>query len=185
MEKTRKIALLVSLSISLGIFIVLALVCVCRRKGSRKDKSLDTEANFKSKGKGVEELEINGELIRFNGGEDVTSVDILDAPGEVIGKSGYGTLYRANLVRIDSVACLRFLRPTCTKKVQDLMHLVQLLGSIRHPNLIPLYGFYFGPRDEKLLLYPFYECGNLSQFIKGNFPNLSLFLVYMFCIFLY
>ncbi|KAI3817901.1 hypothetical protein L1987_11701 [Smallanthus sonchifolius] len=168
MENSHKIAVIISLSISFGIFIVLALICVCRRKGSRKDESWDKEGSFKSKGKGVEEMEINGELIRFNGGEDVTSVDILDAPGEVIGKSGYGTLYRANLVRIDSVVCLRFLRPTCTEKVQDLMHMVQVLGSIRHPNLVPLYGFYYGPRDEKLLVHPFYGGGNLAQFIKDQ-----------------
>ncbi|KAL8217994.1 hypothetical protein R6Q57_021367 [Mikania cordata] len=113
-------------------------------------------------------MEINGELIRFNGGGDLTSVDILDAPGEIIGKSGYGTLYRANVVRTDSIVCLRFLRPTCTQKVQDLMHMVQLLGSIRHPNLVPLYGFYYGPRDEKLLVHPFYEAGNLAKFFKDE-----------------
>ena len=37
------------------------------------------------------------DLIKFNGGEDL--FDILDAPREFIGKSGYGTLYRANLQR--------------------------------------------------------------------------------------
>ncbi|KAJ0764632.1 putative protein kinase RLK-Pelle-LRR-III family [Helianthus annuus] len=168
MENSHKIVVIISLSISFGIFIVLALICVCRRKGSKKDESWDTESRFKNKGKGVEEMEINGELVKFKGGENVTSVDILDAPGEVIGKSGYGTLYRANLVRIDSVVCLRFLRPTCTEKVQDLMHMVQLIGPIRHPNLVPLYGFYYGPRDEKLLVHPFYEGGNLAQFIKDQ-----------------
>ncbi|KAK9063272.1 hypothetical protein SSX86_017142 [Deinandra increscens subsp. villosa] len=168
MENRHKIAVIISSSISFGIFIVFALICVCKRKRSRKDESFDTEASFKSKGKGVEELEINGELIRFNGGEDFTSVDILDAPGEVIGKSCYGTLYRANLVRIDSVVCLRFLRPTCTENVQDLMHMVQVLGSVRHPNLVPLYGFFYGPRGEKLLVHPFYERGNLAQFIKDQ-----------------
>ncbi|XP_071687160.1 probable leucine-rich repeat receptor-like protein kinase IMK3 [Rutidosis leptorrhynchoides] len=113
-------------------------------------------------------MEINGELIKFNGGEDLTSFEILDAPGEVIGKSSYGTLYKANLVTNDSVVCLRFFRPTCTKKVQDLMHMVQLLGSIRHPNLVPLYGFYYGPRGEKLLVHPYYEKGNLAQFVKDR-----------------
>ncbi|KAK1415382.1 hypothetical protein QVD17_31163 [Tagetes erecta] len=168
MENSHKIALIISLSISFGIFIVVAFICVCRTKGSRKDESWDKEASFKTKGKGVEEMEINGELIWFNGGEDVTIVDILDAPGEVIGKSGYGTLYKANLERIDLVVCLRFLRPTCTQKVQDLMHIVHIIGSTRHPNLVPLYGFYYGPRDEKLLVHPFYEEGNLSQFIKDQ-----------------
>lgn len=159
----HKLILILTSSISLVVFIFLGLICVCRRKGSRKDESRDAESSFESK-----EMEMNGDLIRFNGGEDLTCADILDAPGEVIGKSRYGTLYKAILVRNDSVVCLRFLRPTCTERIQDLMPMVQLLGSIRHPNLVPLYGFYSGPRGEKLLVHPFYERGNLAQFIKDG-----------------
>lgn len=169
MEKIYKLVLIVTLSISFVIFILSALICVCRRKRKRKDESWDKEASFESKQKGIEQMEISGELIRFKGGEDLSSVDILDAPGEVIGKSSYGTLYRANMAMNNSVVCLRFLRPTCTKKVQDLMYAVQVIGSIRHPNLVPLYGFYSGTRGEKLLVHPFYGSGNLAQFIKGNF----------------
>ncbi|GJS46404.1 putative kinase-like protein TMKL1 [Tanacetum coccineum] len=166
MEKSRKLVLILTLSISFAVFIVLALFCVFRRKGSSKNKSLDNEASMGSKRKGAQDMEMKGNLIKFSGGEDLTSVEILDAPGEVIGKSNYGTLYMVNLVRNDSVVCLRFLRPTCTKKAQDLMPLVQLFGTIRHPNLVPLYGFYYGPRGEKLLVHPYYQLGNLAQFIK-------------------
>nr|GEZ35398.1 putative kinase-like protein TMKL1 [Tanacetum cinerariifolium] len=137
-----------------------------RRKGSSKNKSLDKEASMGSKRKGAQDMEMKGNFIKFSGGEDLTSAEILDAPGEVIGKSNYGTLYMANLVRNDSVVCLRFLRPTCAKKVQDLMPLVQLFGAIRHPNLVRLYGFYYGPRGEKLLVHHYYRLGNLAQFIK-------------------
>ncbi|KAI3735130.1 hypothetical protein L6452_14618 [Arctium lappa] len=168
MENSQKLVLIVTLSFSFVILIVLGMICVYRRKGSKKDESWDKEASFEHKEKSVQEMEINGDLVRFDGGEDLTCVDILDAPGEVIGKSSYGTLYRANLVRNDSVVCLRFLRPTCTEKVQDLMHVVQLLGSIRHPNLVPICGFYSGTRGEKLLVHPFYGRGNLAQFIKDG-----------------
>lgn len=106
--------------------------------------------------------------IKFQGGESLTVHDILDAPGEVIGKSGYGTLYRANLLSADTVMLLRFLRPTCTDKLEQVVPLIQALGSIRHPNLVPLCAFYAGPRGEKLLVYPFYSTKNLAQFIRGN-----------------
>ncbi|KAL0382276.1 UNVERIFIED_CONTAM: Acid phosphatase 1 [Sesamum calycinum] len=59
------------------------------------------------------------DLIKFHGGEDLTVEEILDAPGEVIGKSSYGTLYRASLVNSDSLALLRFLRPTCTLRIKE------------------------------------------------------------------
>uniref|UniRef100_A0A161ZYU2 Protein kinase domain-containing protein n=1 Tax=Daucus carota subsp. sativus TaxID=79200 RepID=A0A161ZYU2_DAUCS len=81
---------------------------------------------------------------------------------------GYGTLYRASLVSADTVMLLRFLRPTCTVKLDQVVPLIQALGSIRHPNLVPLCAFYAGPRGEKLLVYPFYSNRNLAQFIRDE-----------------
>nr|XP_043632874.1 putative kinase-like protein TMKL1 [Erigeron canadensis] len=175
MEKKQMLILIVTLSSCFVIFvIILFFVCICMCKRRNKDsiknnnnnsKSWDKEANHES---GVEEMDMKGEFIKFQGGEDLTCFDILDAPGEVIGKSSFGTLYRANLLS-DSVLLLRFLRPACTiGKLQDVMHVVQLLGSIRHPNLVPLCGFYSGPRGEKLLVHPFYRRGNLAQFIRDE-----------------
>lgn len=124
------------------------------------------EAGFETKRIGDAETE---ELIRFQCGEDLTVHDILDAPGEVIGKSSYGTLYRASLNRVNSVVVLRFLRPACTGGMKEVVPLIQVLGSIRHDNLVPLIAFYGGPRGEKLLVHPFYGRGNLAQFIRdGN-----------------
>ncbi|KAK1409222.1 hypothetical protein QVD17_35747 [Tagetes erecta] len=163
MDKSHMIILIVTLSSSLVLFIVLFLICVCKRNKSARNESWDKEANteFKLKETGVEETEMKDVFVKFEGGEDLTCFDILDAPGEVIGKSSYGTLYRANLLN-GSVLLLRFLRPACCTidKVQDVMHVVQLLGSVRHPNLVPLCGFYSGPRGEKLLVGKF---GSLYQ----------------------
>ncbi|KAA8533899.1 hypothetical protein F0562_031416 [Nyssa sinensis] len=105
----------------------------------------------------------------FSGGEDLTIHDILEAPGEVVGKSSYGTLYRASLLKINSITLLRFLRPACTGRPKEVVPAIQFLGSIRHPNLVPLRAFYAGPKGEKLLVYPFYGRGTLAQFIRdGN-----------------
>ncbi|KAI3704944.1 hypothetical protein L1987_75174 [Smallanthus sonchifolius] len=165
------IILIVTLCSSFVLFVILFLICVFRRKGSARNESWDKEANPEFKESGVEEIEMKGDFIKFEGGEDLTCFDILDAPGEVIGKSSYGTLYRANLLG-DSVLLLRFLRPACTiGKVQDVMRVVQLLGSIKHPNLVPLCGFYSGPRGEKLLVHPFYMRGHLAQFIRDENGN--------------
>ena len=115
------------------------------------------------------------DLIIFHGGEDLTICDILDAPGEVIGKSNYGTLYKALLQRSNQVRLLRFLRPVCITRAEELDEMIHLLGSIRHPNLVPLLGFYTGPRGEKLLVHPFYRRGNLAQFIRGDFLEFLCF----------
>lgn len=115
------------------------------------------------------------ELVVFSGCEHLKTQDILDAPGEVVGKSSYGTLYRATL-RISAaggapspvVMLLRFFRPACVGRTGDVFPAVQLIGLLRHPNLVPLRALYVGPRGEKLFLHPFYAAGNLAQFLKGG-----------------
>lgn len=113
----------------------------------------------------MEELEAE-DLMCFQGGEDLTVHDILDAPGEVVGKSGYGTLYMASLERRDSVVLLRFLRPACMERMVEIVPAIRMVGFVRHPNLVPLQAFYSGPKGEKLLVHPFYFGGNLSQFLR-------------------
>ncbi|KAB1204145.1 putative kinase-like protein TMKL1 [Morella rubra] len=108
------------------------------------------------------------DLITFHDGQDLTISDILDAPGEVIGKSSYGTLYKALMQQSNKLRLLRFLRPVCSVRGEEFGDMIRLLGCTRHPNLVPLLGFYAGPRGEKLIVYPFYRQGNLAEFIRGG-----------------
>lgn len=142
-----------------------------------KRKNPENEKTAGSSSESGEDLELgnvkinknNDELMCFEGGEDLTIPDILDAPGEVIGKSSYGTLYKANLLRNNSILLLRFLRPACSGAIREVIPVVHAIGLVRHSNLVPLKAFYMGPRGEKLLVHPFYVHGNLAQFIKdGN-----------------
>lgn len=114
----------------------------------------------------------------FTGGEHLRIQDILDAPGEVVGKSSYGTFYRASIKRSsagdgsvgasDAVMLLRFVRPVCIGRSEEIMPVIRVIGFVRHPNLVPLVSFYVGPRGEKLFIHPFYAAGNLAQFLKGG-----------------
>ena len=113
------------------------------------------------------------ELTTFEGGEDLTIDEILEAPGEVIGKYHYGTLYKASLQSTQRTTLLMFLRPAAVESSVD--DVVRFLGSIRHRNLVPMLGFYAGGRGERLLVHPFYGRGNLSEFITGKFDFDFLF----------
>ncbi|KAE9465061.1 hypothetical protein C3L33_03058, partial [Rhododendron williamsianum] len=145
METQHKLILIiVPVTFSL-LLLILFFIIFLRRKRPTKNEPAQMEAGFESRHVGDAE---NEELIKFQCGEDLTVHDILDAPGEVIGKSSYGTLYRASLIRVNSVVVLRFLRPACTGGMKEVVHLIQVLGSIRHDNLVPLMAFYGGPRDE-------------------------------------
>ena len=166
MRKLHKLLLILGIPTSCIILLLLFMIYFWFFK-KRPAKDELKEANFDESNE-RDDLGKDDILIKFQGGENLTVHDILDAPGEVIGKSGYGTLYRASLLSADTVMLLRFLRPTCTGKLDQVVPLIQALGSIRHPNLVPLCAFYAGPRGEKLLVYPFYSNRNLSQFIRGN-----------------
>lgn len=162
---------LASLSVLAVLFLALFYV-IRRRKAEGVSRDIEIEASFDCKeGEGFVKTE---DLIKFQGCENLSVQEILDAPGEVIGKSSYGTLYRACLVKSNSLTLLRFLRPTCTLRIKEVLPIVELLGSIRHPNLVPLNAFYAGPRGEKLMVHPFYGLGNLAQFIRGLSLSLSL-----------
>ncbi|KAJ0906333.1 putative protein kinase RLK-Pelle-LRR-III family [Helianthus annuus] len=134
MEKRHMIILIVTLCSSFVLLVILFLICMCRRKGSETNGSWDKEANNEFKESGVEEEEevgeMKGDFIKFEGGEDLTCFDILDAPGEVIGKSSYGTLYRANLLGDSSVLLLRFLRPACCSCEKLLVHPFYRRGNL-------------------------------------------------------
>lgn len=154
--------------------IIVAVYGFCYIKRSSTNDTKDIES--------LEEKqeEVKEDLIIFEGGEDLTICDILDAPGEVIGKSNYGTLYKALLQRSNKVRLLRFLRPVCTTRGEELDEMILFLGRLKHPNLVPLLGFYTGPRGEKLLVHPFYRHGNLTQFIRGNCSFFIQFFVFSF-----
>ncbi|CAI9091986.1 OLC1v1027110C1 [Oldenlandia corymbosa var. corymbosa] len=166
MKQKHKLALIVGLPVLGVIIIILFLMASCCRRKTEEIGSKDIETNFEFKEREGTDKE---DLIRFHGAEDLTAFDILEAPGEVIGKSSYGSLYRANLLRSNSLALLRFVRPTCTLRIKEVVPIVELLGSLRHPNLVPLLAFYAGSRGEKLLVYPFYPWGTLAELIRdGN-----------------
>ncbi|ESQ31777.1 hypothetical protein EUTSA_v10004479mg [Eutrema salsugineum] len=152
----------------LGIAITVIFI-FCRRSITETSESqYDVESPYEKQELSDIGSETEEELVLFDGGEDLTICDILEAPGEVIGKSSYGTLYKASLQRSGKVRVLRFIRPLCAVRLdsKDFDGVIKSLGFVRHNNLVPLLGFYVGNRGEKLMVHPFFGSGNLSEFIR-------------------
>lgn len=181
MEDKKKLKLIVILFCSGAFLVISSVLCFiylcCRQRGQSEDDEKAAAAAAAASVELKESVEENKEsLVTFNGGEDLTIFDILDAAGEVIGKSNYGTLYKATFARSRgrSVRLLRFLRPACCGRTEELVSVIHILGRIRHNRLVPLQAFYAGPKGEKLLVHPFYAYGTLARFIRGNYSVLSL-----------
>ncbi|XP_043706139.1 putative kinase-like protein TMKL1 isoform X2 [Telopea speciosissima] len=118
-----------------------------RRKGGSEDDIEEGEE---------EEIDDNGDgkLILFQGGEHLTLEDVLNATGQVMEKTTYGTIYKAKLADGGTIA-LRLLREGSCKERNSCLPVIKQLGRIRHENLVPLRAFYQGQRGEKLLIYDY------------------------------
>ncbi|GMH02521.1 hypothetical protein Nepgr_004360 [Nepenthes gracilis] len=95
-----------------------------------------------------------GKLIVFQGGELLTLEDVLNATGQVIEKTCYGTAYKAKLADGGTIA-LRLLREGSCKDRTSCLPVIKHLGRVRHENLVPMRAFYRGKRGEQLLIYDY------------------------------
>ncbi|KAJ4826725.1 putative kinase-like protein tmkl1 [Turnera subulata] len=116
-----------------------------------------------------------GKLILFQGGEHLTLEDVLNATGQVMEKTTYGTVYKAKLADGGTIA-LRLLREGSCKDRSLCLPVIRQLGKIRHENLVPLRAFYQGKRGEKLLIYDYLPNRSLHELLhetKAGKPMLN------------
>lgn len=115
----------------------------------------------------------DGKLVLFQGGEHLTSEDVLNATGQVMEKTSYGTVYKAKLADGGTIA-LRLLREGSCKDKASCLPIIKQLGRIRHESLVPLRAFYQGKRGEKLLIYDYLPNKTLHDLLHGRILYLLL-----------
>ncbi|XP_006649935.2 probably inactive leucine-rich repeat receptor-like protein kinase IMK2 [Oryza brachyantha] len=111
-----------------------------------------------------------GKLVHFDGPLSFTADDLLCATAEILGKSTYGTVYKATMENGTFVAVKR-LREKIAKNQKEFEPEVNALGKLRHPNLLALRAYYLGPKGEKLLVFDFMTKGNLTSFLHARAPD--------------
>ncbi|XP_027336199.1 probable leucine-rich repeat receptor-like protein kinase IMK3 isoform X2 [Abrus precatorius] len=117
--------------------------------------------------------EAGGKLVHFDGPFVFTADDLLCATAEIMGKSAYGTAYKATLEDGNQVAVKR-LREKTTKGQKEFETEVAALGKIRHPNLLALRAYYLGPKGEKLLVFDYMTKGSLASFLHARGPEIVI-----------
>jgi hypothetical protein len=131
-----------------------------------------------------------GELFFLDASLAFTAEELSRAPAEVLGRSSHGTLYKATL---DSgrMLTVKWLRVGLVKHKKEFAREVKRIGSIRHPHIVPLQAYYWGPREqERLLLADYIRGDSLALHLYGKSPEnsspvmgLSVMLVFVIVLF--
>ncbi|GLJ23941.1 hypothetical protein SUGI_0455110 [Cryptomeria japonica] len=154
----------VSAVLLLGLMLVGCSYITCRPSRAVSD----SEKSSTSFNKGQPEQNGCEQLVHFEGGEGLTVDDILNASGEVLGKSSYGTVYKARLQRNGGMIALRLFRDGCIRRSEEFVSGIQELGLIRHSHLLVMQAFYAGPSGENLVIYDYIARGNLEQLLYNR-----------------
>ncbi|KAE9601853.1 hypothetical protein Lal_00041032 [Lupinus albus] len=165
-----------------GALLLLLLLLFCLRKRQRRQspnppKSVATAARSVPTGEagtssskdditgGSGETERN-KLVFLEGGiYSFDLEDLLRASAEVLGKGSVGTSYKAVLEEGTTVVVKRLKDVVVTKKEFEMQ--MEMLGKIKHENVVPLRAFYFS-KDEKLLVYDYITAGSFSALLHGS-----------------
>ncbi|KAF5203693.1 Leucine-rich receptor-like protein kinase family protein [Thalictrum thalictroides] len=112
-----------------------------------------------------------GELFFLDTSLVFTAEELSRAPAEVLGRSSHGTLYKATL---DSghMLTVKWLRADLVKHKKKFAGEAKKLGSIRHPNVVSLRAYYWGPMEQERLILADYVLGDsLSLHLYENTPR--------------
>ncbi|XP_057524311.1 probable leucine-rich repeat receptor-like protein kinase IMK3 [Amaranthus tricolor] len=185
-KKGRKLSIKDAILIAAGILILVMLIlccilmfCLIRKRGrSRRDRegvaatgrAPQVEKGSPSGAPEVKAGETGGKLVHFDGPMVFTADDLLCATAEIMGKSTYGTAYKVTLEDGSQVVVKR-LREKITKGQKEFEAEVNVLGKIRHPNLLALRAYYMGPKGEKLLVLDYIPKGSLATFLHARAPD--------------
>uniref|UniRef100_A0A2P2IP91 Uncharacterized protein MANES_12G141100 n=1 Tax=Rhizophora mucronata TaxID=61149 RepID=A0A2P2IP91_RHIMU len=107
-----------------------------------------------------------GELFFLDASLAFTAEELSRAPAEVLGRSSHGTLYKAT-VDSGQVLTVKWLRVGLVKHKKEFAKEVKRIGSIRHPNIVSLRAYYWGPREQERLL--------LADYVHGDSLALHLY----------
>ncbi|KAJ6721174.1 hypothetical protein OIU85_024285 [Salix viminalis] len=177
-KTSTKISPLALIAIILGDILILAVVSLllycyfwrnyaAKMRNGKGSKLLETEKIVYSSSPYPNQPGFErGRMVFFEGVERFELEDLLRASAEMLGKGGFGTAYKAVLDDGNVVAVKR-LKDANVGGKRELEQHMEVLGRLRHPNLVSFKAYYFA-REEKLLVYDYMPNGSLFWLLHGN-----------------
>ncbi|XP_057971914.1 LRR receptor-like serine/threonine-protein kinase GHR1 [Malania oleifera] len=109
--------------------------------------------------------QLAGELHFLDDTITLTPEELSRAPAEVLGRSSHGTSYKATLDN-GTFLTVKWLREGVAKQRKEFAKEAKKFANIRHPNVVGLRGYYWGPtQHEKLILSDYISPGSLASFL--------------------
>ncbi|RDX66718.1 putative LRR receptor-like serine/threonine-protein kinase, partial [Mucuna pruriens] len=114
-----------------------------------------------------------GELYFLDDAITLTHEELSRAPAEVLGRSSHGTSYKATLEN-GLLLRVKWLREGVAKQRKEFAKEAKKFANIRHPNVVGLRGYYWGPtQHEKLILSDYISPGSLANRAGREGPPLT------------
>ncbi|KAI3921089.1 hypothetical protein MKX01_036068 [Papaver californicum] len=110
-----------------------------------------------------------GSLVFCGAGDQQMSYsleDLLKASAETLGRGTLGSTYKA-VMESGFIVTVKRLKDFRYPRLEDFRRQMDVLGRIRHPNLVPVRA-YFQAKEERLLVYDYFPNGSLFSLIHGS-----------------
>lgn len=125
--------------------------------------------NNSGKQGGFWEAEGLGSLVFLGTGDQQMNYsleDLLKASAETLGRGTMGSTYKA-VMESGFIVTVKRLKDARYPRLEEFKRHVDLIGRLRHPNLVPLRA-YFQAKEERLLVYDYFPNGSLFSLIHGT-----------------
>ncbi|EPS67543.1 hypothetical protein M569_07228, partial [Genlisea aurea] len=97
---------------------------------------------------------------------DYTLEDLLKASAETLGRGTIGSTYKA-VMESGYIVTVKRLKDGSYPTMVEFRRHIEILGRLRHPNLVPLRA-YFQAKEERLLVYDYFPNGSLFSLLHGS-----------------
>lgn len=93
--------------------------------------------------------------------------DLLKASAETLGRGIMGSTYKA-VMESGFIVTVKRLKDARYPALEEFRAHIEVLGRLRHPNLVPLRA-YFQAKEERLLVYDYFPNGSLFSLVHGKY----------------
>ncbi|XP_065013076.1 probably inactive leucine-rich repeat receptor-like protein kinase At3g28040 [Musa acuminata AAA Group] len=164
------VAISAALVIASGVLVITLLNMSARRRIVQLENALESKCSSSTRSTGTPAA---GKMVVFGPKNDLRSEDLagsaeaLLAKATEIGRGVFGTVYRASMGEGRTVAIKKLLTANIVQYHDDFDREVRVLGKVRHPNLMPLRGYYWTPQLQ-LLISDYARHGSLHSRLHEN-----------------